>query len=79
MAAWRRLLIALGIGIVVIVYRFPRTSMVVVMQWGAWNSIETAKALGRLHTGFGTQHIPSLWVDPVRAHTRRANHTLIRI
>jgi hypothetical protein len=28
MAAWRRLLIALGIGIVVIVCRFPRTSMV---------------------------------------------------
>jgi hypothetical protein len=51
LAAWRRLLIALGIGIVVIVYRFPRTSMVVVTQWGAWNAIETAKALGRLHTG----------------------------
>jgi len=29
LAAWRRLLIALGIGIVVIVCRFPRTSMVV--------------------------------------------------
>ena len=29
MAAWRWLLIALGIGIVVIVCHFPRTSMVV--------------------------------------------------
>jgi hypothetical protein len=51
-----------------------------VTQWGAWNAIETAKALGRLHRlHIGTQHFPSLWVDPVRAHTRRANHTLIRI
>jgi hypothetical protein len=26
----------------------------------------------------GTQHFPGLWVDPVRQHTRRADHTLVR-
>jgi hypothetical protein len=28
----------------------------------------------RLFLPIGIQHLPGLWVDPVRAHTRRADH-----
>jgi hypothetical protein len=33
---------------------------------------------GGLLLPIGTQYFPGLWVDPVRPHTRRADHTLIR-
>jgi hypothetical protein len=44
---------------------------------GAFPRLPSRPPSHRLH--IGTQHFPSLWVDPVRAQTRRADHTLIGI
>jgi hypothetical protein len=41
--------------------------------------METPRSQRALFLPISTQHLPGLWVDPVRQQTRRADHTLIRI